>query len=279
VTKLELPEVETIRRDLEREVIGRKVKAVDVHGPGSAPRHESIDSVSEPVVGAKVTAVERHGLLIALRFDNDQVLAVDLGQKGLLLRALPADLPEGTLQVTLSFSQAGDIHLTDPDGSAEVFVMGADAFAEFLDAKGPAGLDLLEEPLTWVDFGRLVMGKAMPLKLLLTDPNIFAGIGDVYSDEILFDAGLRYDRPSNKLSTQEIRRLYRSLVGTLHDAIKYRGTTLADGRYLDLDGKPGEYGIQLAVYGKAGELSPRSRLPILKATYKGHKVFYCATQV
>jgi formamidopyrimidine-DNA glycosylase len=90
---------------------------------------------------------------------------------------------------------------------------------------------------------------------------------------------LRYDRMSNQLSTQEIRRLYRSVVGILHDAIKYRGTTLEDGRYHDLSGQPGEYGAQLAVYERAGELSPRSRTPIQKATFKGHKVFYCTTQV
>jgi formamidopyrimidine-DNA glycosylase len=279
VTRLELPEVETIRRDLEREVLGRKVKSVQVHDRRSLPRHETDASVSEPLDGAKVSSVGRHGLLLVLRFDNDQVVAVDLGDRGLLLRRLPDDVPEGALQVTLSFSQAGDVHFVDADGSAELFVMGADPFQELLDERGAPGLDLLEEPLTWIDFGRLVMRKAMPLKLLLTDPSIFAGIGDVYSDEILFDAGLRYDRPSNQLSTQEIRRLYRSLVGILHDAIKYRGTTLEDGRYVDLDGKPGEYGIQLAVYGRAGELSPRSRSPIQKATYKGHRVFYCTTQV
>lgn len=279
MARLELPEVETIRRDLEREVVGRKLKAIDARSMRSLPRHRTKKSVSEPVEGAKVTAVERRGLLLAIRFDNEHVLGVDLGEQGLLARSVPDGLPPDAVQVTLGFTQGGDLHLIDPEGTAEVFVVDADTFAEVLEERGPVGLDLLEEPLTWVDFGRLVMGKAMPLKLLLTDPAIFAGIGDLYSDEILFDAGLRYDRPSNQLSTQEIRRLYRSVVGILHDAIKYRGTTLEDRRYLDLEGQPGEYGLQLAVYGKAGELSPRSRTPIQKATYKGHKVYFCTTQV
>lgn len=279
MSRLELPEVETIRRDLEREVGGRKVKSVDVKATGSLPRNRTKKSVSEPLEGAKVAAVERHGLLITVRFDNDQVLGVDLGERGLLLRTVPEGPLAESLQLTLTFTQGGALHVVDPEGSAEVFVVDAEAFDEVLAERGPIGLDLLEQPLTWVDFGRLVLSKAMPLKLLLTDPTIFTGIGDVYSDEILFDAGLRYDRPSDRLSTQEIRRLYRSLVGILHDAIKYRGTTLEDGRYLDLEGKPGDYGIQLAVYGKAGQLSPRSRTPILKATFKGHKVFYCSTQV
>jgi formamidopyrimidine-DNA glycosylase len=279
MARLELPEVETIRRDLEREVVGRKLKAVDVKAMRSLPRHRTKKSVTDPLEGAKVTAVERHGLLLALRVDNDHVIGIDLGEHGLLSRVVPEGAPADSLQVTLSFSQAGDVHFSDPDGTAELFVVDAEAFAEILDERGPIGLDLLEEPLTWVDFGRLMIGKAGPLKLLLTDPTVFAGIGDFYSDEILFDAGLRFDRLSNQLSTQEIRRLYRSVVGILHDAIKYRGTTLEDRRYVDLEGHPGEYGLQLAVYGRAGELSPRSRTPIQKATYKGHKVFFCTTQV
>ena len=97
--------------------------------------------------------------------------------------------------------------------------------------------------------------------------------------EILFDAGLRYNRTADSLSMQELRRLYRSVVGILHDAIKYRGVSLDERPFLDLAGNPGEYTEHLAVYGKAGELSPRSRLPIEKATFKGKTVFYCSTQV
>lgn len=279
MARLELPEVETIKRDLEREVGGRKIKAVEVRALKSLPRHRTKKAFTDPLEGAKVVAVERHGMLLAVRLDNDHVLAIDLGEHGLLQRGAPKDPPGEDVQVVLTFTQGGDLRFTDRDGSAEMFVVDADGFAGVLAERGPLGLDLLEEPLTWVQFGRLVMAEAMPLKLLLTDPRIFVGIGDLYSDEILFDAGLRYDRPSNRLSTQEIRRLYRSVVGILHDAIKYRGTTLEDGRYLDLEGKPGDYGVQLAVYGKAGERSPRSRNPIQKATFKGHKVFYCTTQV
>ena len=74
----------------------------------------------------------------------------------------------------------------------------------------------------------------MKLKAFLTDQTIIAGIGNIYADEILFAAGLRYDRQSDSLSTQEIRRLYRAMVETLHEAIKYGGSTLADEQYVDL---------------------------------------------
>ena len=90
-----------------------------------------------------------------------------------------------------------------------------------------------------------------------------AGLGNMYSDEILFAAGLRYDRTASGLSTQEIRRLYRSVVETLHDAVKYRGSTLADQGYVDLFGKAGDYQEHHKVYARdgspAGAAGPRSR--------------------
>ena len=102
------------------------------------------------------------------------------------------------------------------------------------------GVDPVETPMSWIDFGHLLRRKKMKLKAFLTDQTIMAGIGNIYTDEILFDAGLRYDRVTDTLSTQEIRRLYRALVETLHEAIKYGGSTLGDGQYVDLYGKPGE---------------------------------------
>ena len=73
------------------------------------------------------------------------------------------------------------------------------------------------------------------------DQKFIAGIGNIYSDEILYAAGLRYDRMSDTLTAQEIRRLYRAMVETLQEAVKHRGSSLADEQYVDLFGRPGEY--------------------------------------
>jgi formamidopyrimidine-DNA glycosylase len=141
------------------------------------------------------------------------------------------------------------------------------------------GLDPLEQPVSWTTFGQLLAQTDAKLKTLLMDDTFIVGIGEVYADEILFDAGLRFDRSSRSLSTQEIRRLYRSLVETLHDAVKYRGTSLSDDNYVDVFGEPGGYGEHLQVYGREGELSPRSRSPILRVKFGGRWTYYCETQV
>ena len=85
------------------------------------------------------------------------------------------------------------------------------------------GFDPLEEVMSWARFGQLLADRHTQLKTLLMDQKFVAGIGNIYSDEILFAAGLRYDRGSDSLSAQEIRRLYRAMVETLSEAVKYRG--------------------------------------------------------
>jgi formamidopyrimidine-DNA glycosylase len=103
-----------------------------------------------------------------------------------------------------------------------------------------------------------------------------AGVGNIYADEILFAAGLRYDRMSDSLSTQEMRRLYRSVVEILHDAIKYGGSTLADEQYVDLHGKAGEYQDHHKVYDREKQPCYRCRRAnISKAKFAGRSTYFC----
>ncbi len=278
--KLELPEIETLRRDLEREVVGRKVKSTEVLALKSMPRHKTKKSFEQDLDGAKATAVARRGLTLVLTLDNDKTLVLDLGEYGRMQRVASKVERHPDTVAVITFTQGGDLRLLDDEGSSAFAIVATeDELPELLAETGETGLDLHDQPVSWVQFGQMIMTHRTPLKLLLTDPTVFVGIGDIYSNEILFDAGLRHDRLSNELSTQEIRRLYRSVVGTIHDAIKYGGTSLETRPFADLNGKVGEYGEHLAVYGRAGELSPRSRVPIQKTSFKHQAVFFCNTQV
>jgi formamidopyrimidine-DNA glycosylase len=129
--------------------------------------------------------------------------------------------------------------------------------------------------MSWTKFGQMLMSHSMKLKSFLMDQKILAGIGNIYSDEILFNAGLRYDRMTDSLSTQEIRRLYRAVVETLHDAIKYGGSTLADEGYVNLHGDPGEYQEHHQVYARDKEACRRCRMPLTKAKFGGRSTYYC----
>jgi len=95
------------------------------------------------------------------------------------------------------------------------------------------GFDPIEDMMSWERFAVMLRSRHVGIKTLLMDQQFAAGIGNLYSDEILFAAGLRYDRASDSLSATEIRRLYRAMVETLADAIKHRGSSLADEQYRD----------------------------------------------
>jgi formamidopyrimidine-DNA glycosylase len=107
------------------------------------------------------------------------------------------------------------------------------------------------------------------------DQKFISGLGNIYSDEVLFGAGLRYDRLSNTLSSQEVRRLYRGMQEVLQEAIKLRGTTLEDEAYLDLFGEPGEYQNELKVYGRTGLPCRRCRTPIQTVKISQRSSYYC----
>jgi formamidopyrimidine-DNA glycosylase len=107
------------------------------------------------------------------------------------------------------------------------------------------------------------------------DQKFISGLGNIYSDEVLFAAGLRYDRMSDTLSSQEVRRMYRALQEVLQDAIRARGTTLDDEAYVDLFGKPGEYQNELKVYGREGLPCRRCRTPIRTVKISGRTSYFC----
>jgi formamidopyrimidine-DNA glycosylase len=164
------------------------------------------------------------------------VLVVARGEGGLVRRIGGKDVGLESRR-SPSRSQHGEIQFGDESATGEVFVCATDALAAALPALEKLGVDPVDEPMAWTTFAELVLRRSTKLKTLLTDPTVLAGIGDVYADEILFHAGLRHDRVSNTLSSQEVRRLYRAVVETLHEAVKYCGTSLADLPYSDFCGQ------------------------------------------
>jgi formamidopyrimidine-DNA glycosylase len=271
----ELPEVEVVRRDLERELIGKRVKAVEVDGMRSVRRHHNRKQFISRLEGKKFTGVERRGKYILCRIEGGDVLVVHLGMSGQLLRAKSSreTKPKHT-HVIITFTQGGQLRFIDPRTFGEMFVTQTDALAKVSELNH-LGMDPLEQAISWEQFGALINQRSVKLKPLLMDQKFLAGIGNIYSDEILWGAGLKWDRTSDSLSPQEVRRLYRAMVETLQDAVKYRGSSLADEQYVDLFGKPGEYQHHHKVYAREGEACRRCRHVVVRERYGGRSTFYC----
>ena len=276
--KAELPELELVRRDLERELVGRKVKEASAAGMSALPRYKNRKSFASQLEGTKITAVHRLGEFLLFPLDSEDIFVIRTGN-GMLRRNANKDKEEKGTEIIITFTQGGQLRFIDEDGTGEVAVVPKDdVMSEFPDLNDPA-IDAIDTPLSWLSFRDILEQETTTLKELLTNGKLLVGIGGLYADEVLFDAGLRYDRKSTSLSTQEVRRLYRSLVETMHNVIKYRGTTLEDRPWADVFGEPGTFDQHLQVYGRAGELSPRSRTPIQRSKFKGEWTYYCETQV
>ena len=271
----ELPEVEVVRRDLEREVVGKRIKGVEVDGMRSVRRHHNRKQFITRLEGKKIIGVERRGKYLLCRLEGGDVLIIHLGMSGQLLRAKTARETCGKhTHVVITFTQGGQLRFVDPRTFGEMFVTEADALNKVSELNH-LGLDPLETAMSWEQFGHLISQKHTKLKPLLMDQKFLAGIGNIYSDEILWGAGLKWDRMSDSLSSQEVRRLYRAMVETLQDAVKYRGSTLDDEQYVDLFGKPGDYQLHHAVYARDGEYCRRCRHVIQRERYGGRSTFYC----
>jgi len=272
----ELPEVEVLRRDLEKEVVGKKIKSVEVTGTRSVRRHKNKKEFIALLEGHKIAGVQRRGKYLVFKLDGTEALVVHLGMSGQLLRAKSAreKAPKHT-HVVIHFTQGGLLRFVDPRTFGEMFVTNYDDLEQQVEELAHLGLDPLETAMSWDLFGRMLAEKHARLKPLLMDQKFIAGIGNVYSDEILFQAGLKWDRMSDGLSQQEVRRLYRAIFETLQEAVKYRGSSLADEQYVDLFGNPGEYQHHHQVYDREGQACPRCRHTVHRARYANRSTFYC----
>lgn len=270
----ELPEVETLRRQLERDVVGRKVKSVDVADTKVIPRHSTKKQFATTLEGAKLKSLIRRGTFLVFTLDTGDRLIVQPGVDGQLRKNAVKDDDEKGTAVVLTFTQGGQLRYIDPKRTGELWVLTPEQVAEGVDEIELLGYDVVNEPVPWADFARAVLQRSVKLKTLLVDEDLLTGIGDVYSDEILYDAGLRYDRLSDSLSVQEVRRLYRSVVEILHDAIKHGGTSL-EGGWRDLHGAAGGYGDHHQVYARDGQPCRRCRDTVSKAKFSGKNVYFC----
>jgi formamidopyrimidine-DNA glycosylase len=275
---VELPEVEVMRRDLEKDVVGRRVKTAEVKSSRNAMRvirrHGKRKEFTSRLEGRKLSKVERRGKYLLVHLDSGDVLVTHFGMSGQFQRGNGRVAIEPHTHVILTFQQGGDLRFIDPRTFGEMFVTSADEIGKVKELQHIA-IDPLDQVFTWPTFQYLLAERGAKMKQLLMDQKFISGLGNIYSDEVLFAAGLRYDRVSDTLSSQEVRRLYRAIQETIQEAIKLRGTTLDDEAYVDLFGKPGEYQGELKVYGREGEPCRRCRSPIETVKVSQRTSYFC----
>jgi formamidopyrimidine-DNA glycosylase len=271
-----LPEAEIVRRDLDRDLVGKKIKDVDVSVAKVVKRSGNRTTMANALNGVKITGLARLGTHLVFSLDSEDLLVLALSPTTSVRRNANKDKVEDDTVFTITFTQTGQLRLIDPKNTVEVFLVPADQpVVDTVPEIDEMGMDPLAKPMAWTDFGRRILRLDGRLKTILCDDTVIVGLGDIYSDEILFEASLRYDRTGSSLNTQEVRRFFRSVVSVLNDAVKYRGTTIDAAPFVDPAGNAGNFQDHLQVFGKHGELSPRSRQPLVRSKFAGRWTYYC----
>ena len=294
----ELPEVETVRGILAREIVTKKIKSVHVTDGRAVRRHKTAKEFRDQLEGRIVKAVERLGKNIVVELDDAHHLVVHLGMTGQVLRAKSAKEPKPKhTHVVISFTAGDELRYVDQRTFGELYVSTPPAEDEVVEISKYArlaiggdglrirrqvpelahlGIDPFEDQVGWDRFAAILRSRTLALKTLLTDQDIVAGVGNIYADEILFAAGLIYDRVSESLSAIEIRRLHRTISEVLTEAIKQGGTTLDDEMFLNPDGEPGAFQNYLQVHTREGQPCYQCRTPISKVVFHQRATYFCA---
>ena len=275
-----LPEVELVRKDLDKEISGLEIERAEAASMKCVRSYYFRKDFLKWLPGATITKVSRVGLYITAELSTGNLLVMSLGASGSPQR-LPRDgelLDHTEVVIWFTDAEKGKLSFVDPVGTGQLFVVPAEKFETHLPETKDYGHDPLK-PVAWTQMGQWLLKRDAHLKELLTDDEFLVGIGDIYADEILFEAGLRHDRAANTLATQGIRRLHRALGSTLFNAMKYGGTSVSCRPFTRPSGLPGAYGAHLKVWGLDGQLSATSREPIERVRYGGNWTYYSNTQV
>jgi len=267
----ELPEVETVRRDLAAELPGSTIVKVDVSGARSVRRYPDASVFETELRGRAVGSVGRWGKYLLIELDGPAgVLVVHLRMSGQLRLVAPgADLAKHS-HVRLTLGDGRQLRFVDPRTFGELFVTSPD-----LPELAGLGIDALDPALTVAALSELLASRRARLKPVLLDQRILAGIGNIYSDEVLWRARLRWYRPAGDLRPAEMGRLHTAVHEVLTEAIDARGSSLHDGQYVDLSGQPGRFQERHAVYARLGQPCRRCGRAIERTTVAQRSHFWC----
>jgi formamidopyrimidine-DNA glycosylase len=265
----ELPEVETVVRDLRPLLVGRRFAAVRV-GRCKLRRPWKRDWAAR-LVGAAVAGVRRRGKWIVLDLDAGPRLVVHLGMTGQFTVA-PAIEPVPDHTHLVFELEGGESQLRFRDarrfGSVELFADEAAVRAFLADRLGPEPSEI--DPAA---FRAALRRTGRPVKALLLDQAVVAGVGNIYADEALFRAGLHPLRLGRTVTDAEADRLREAVAAVIAAAIEHRGSTIRD--YVGGSGLRGGYQDEFRVYGRAGEACPTCSAAIEVVRVAGRSSHYC----
>ena len=265
----ELPEVETVRRSLERLILGQTIAAVEVREPRL--RRPLAPDFATNLAGRVIRQIGRRGKYLQIGLDNGRIWLIHLGMTGQLVVGRPHEslLPHDHILIALGNGQC--LRYNDTRRFGLMAVGSEEEVATW------TGLGV--EPLSPAFSTRYLWHKTRStqrtIKDVLMDQRVIAGIGNIYASELLFRAGVRPARVAVTLSRQEVAQVVKAAKTVLREAIRHRGSSISD--YLDGEGQPGSFQERFRVYDRESQPCRVCAMPIQREVRGGRSTFFCPT--
>lgn len=288
----ELPEVQTTISDLKKKIVGLKIIDVWADAKGLIKK-PSFKDFKKQIKNAEIEKIERHGKNILIYLNpkphtlNPKILLIHQKLTGHLLYGLwainkgrwtpkekgPLNEPVNRfIHLVFYLNNGKMLALSDLRKFAKVVLDPAEEILNSKDIK-ELGPEPLDKSFTLKRFKEALGNKKTKIKQVLMDQNVIAGIGNIYSDEILWQAKIHPFKPANQLKDKELRAIYKAMREILEKAVKLRGTSISDFR--DPEGKKGNYSEILSVYQREGEKCLRCGAEIKRIKIGGRSAHFC----
>lgn len=286
----ELPEVETTIRDLKKKILNRKIVSVWFDAPLLIKKPKPQELASK-IKGLKIENLRRQGKNILIDLSKNQTLLIHQKLTGHLLygkweikkeksRFQVKSLIKGPLEEEVNnyihlifyLDNGWQLALSDLRKFAKV-ILGEREEIENLEELKKLGPDPLAPDFRFEDFEKIIKKEKRKIKQVLMDQEVISGIGNIYSDEILWEAKVHPFKPASKLTTEELKRIYQAMRKILKEAIEMRGTSTSDFR--DPSGKKGLYTEKRRVYQREGEPCQRCSTLIKRIKLAGRSAHFC----
>lgn len=259
----ELPEVETIKRELERTILGKKITGIIINNPKVIKEPKKETFVKE-LKNATIKNILRKGKLLILELSSGKSLVIHLKLTGQLV--YPGNAKISRISFRLSDGKLLDFN--DSRLLGELKILDDWKSLKFIQELGPEPFDLSLE-----QFKQRLTGRKTKIKPLLMDQTFISGVGNLYAAEVLFRAKIHPERKAISLSDKEKELLFGELKDTLSEAIQHKGSSV--DQYVQLSGKPGEYVKYHKVYDRQGKPCFVCKAPIKRTTLGGRGTYFC----
>ena len=273
----ELPEVETIRRGLQRKIKNKQIKDIVIN-VDKIVKKPSLREFITKIKGKKIKEIDRRGKYIIIHLDSRNKLIVHLGMTGLLIYPYDNKIAEKEINpkhnhLVFTFTDNTQLVFNDVRRFGKVYLISN---INEIETLSKLGVEPLEDYFTEEVFTQILNKKKNgKIKSFLMKQEFITGLGNIYANEVLYRSNIHPLRLISSLNKKEVRNLYQQIKLVLSEAVKLRGSTVADEAYRDTDGEKGKFAKKLQVYARKGEPCIKCGHSIEVVRIEGRSSFIC----